>query len=95
MAAPTAYGSSQAGGLIGAVAARLYHSHSHARSELLLRPTPQLTATLDRCDPLSEARDRTCAHFTDEETKASGEETCPRLPKIKKVSSDMELGPSS
>ena len=47
-----AYGGSQARGLIGAVAAGLHHSHSHAGSELRLRPTPQRTA-------VSEARDRT------------------------------------
>ena len=46
-AAPTAYGGSQARGQIGAVAASLHHSHSNARSEPRLRPTPQLTATLD------------------------------------------------
>ena len=32
---------------IGAVAAGLCHSHNNARSEPHLRPTPQLTATLD------------------------------------------------
>ncbi len=32
-AAPTAYGGSQARGLIGAVAAGLHHSHSNAGSE--------------------------------------------------------------
>ena len=41
-AAPTPYGGSQARGLIRAVAASLYHSHSNAGSELCLRPTPQL-----------------------------------------------------
>ena len=41
-----AYGGSQPRALIGAVAAA-GHSHSHTISELLLRPTPQLTATLD------------------------------------------------
>ena len=41
------------GGLIGAIAASLYHSHSHTRSEPSLQPTPQ---TLN---PLSEAKDRT------------------------------------
>ena len=46
-AAPTAYGGSQAWGPIGAVAASLRHSHSHARSELSLRPTPWLMATPD------------------------------------------------
>ena len=35
-AAPMAYGSSQAGGLIGAAAAGLHHSHSSAESELHL-----------------------------------------------------------
>ena len=43
----TAYGSSQAGGQIGATAASLCHSHSNAGSELHLRPTPQLTAMPD------------------------------------------------
>ena len=46
-AIPTAYGGSQARGLIKAVAAGLYHSHSNTGFELRLRPTPQLTATLD------------------------------------------------
>ena len=48
-AVPAAYGGSQARGLIGATAAGLHHSHSHsnARSELFLRPTPQLMATPD------------------------------------------------
>ena len=46
-AAPTAYGGSQARGLIGAAAAGLGHSHSNAGSELHLRPTPQLMATPD------------------------------------------------
>ena len=41
------YGSSQARGLIEAVAAGLRQSHSNARSEPSLQPTPQLTATLD------------------------------------------------
>ena len=44
-AAPAAYGGSQARGLIGTVAAGL--CHRHARSELRLRSTPQLTARLD------------------------------------------------
>ena len=39
-----AYGGSQSSGLIGAVAAGLRQSHSNARSELHLQPTPQLTA---------------------------------------------------
>jgi len=38
-AAPTAYGSSQARGWIGAVATVLYHSQSNDRSELSLGPT--------------------------------------------------------
>ena len=46
-AAPMAYGGSEARGQIGATAAGLHHSHSHARSEPRLRPTPQLTATPD------------------------------------------------
>ena len=46
-AAPAAYGSSQAKGQIGATATSLYHSHSNARSELHLQPTPQLTARQD------------------------------------------------
>ena len=46
-AAPMAYGGSQARGQIIAVAAGLHHSHSNARSKPHLRPTPQLTATLD------------------------------------------------
>ena len=39
----TAHGGSQARGLIGTTAAGLHHSHSNARSEPCLRPTPQLT----------------------------------------------------
>ena len=35
-----AYGGSQAGGRIGAVAAGLHHSHSNVGSEPRLRPTP-------------------------------------------------------
>ena len=46
-AAPEAYGGSQTGGPIGAVAAGLHHSHSNVGSEPHLRPTPQLTATPD------------------------------------------------
>ena len=42
-----AHGGSQARGQIGAVAAGLYHSHSNARSEPHLQPTPQPMATLD------------------------------------------------
>ena len=34
-------------GPVGAATAGLCHSHSNAGSELHLRPTPQLTATLD------------------------------------------------
>ena len=41
------YGSSQARGRIGGVAASLHHSHSNLGSKLHLPPTPQLTATLD------------------------------------------------
>ena len=46
-AAPTAYGGSQARGLIRATAASLHNSHSNAGSEPHLGPTPQLTAPLD------------------------------------------------
>ena len=51
-AATTAYGGSQARGLIGAKVADLHHSHSSARSEPHLRPTPQLmgnTRSLTHC----------------------------------------------
>ena len=43
--ASAAHRGSQARGLIGAAAASLCHSHSNAKSEPHLRPTPQLTAT--------------------------------------------------
>ena len=43
-ATPVAYGSSQAKGLIRAVATKLCHSHSNAGSEPCLRPIPQLMA---------------------------------------------------
>ena len=46
-AAPTAYGGSQARGLIGAVATSLHQRHSNTGSELRLRPRPQRTATPD------------------------------------------------
>ena len=41
-----AYGSSQGRGRIGAAAAGLCHSHSNARYEPHLRPTPQLMTIL-------------------------------------------------
>ena len=41
-AAPVAYGSSQTGGPIGAVAAGPHHTHSNATSKLCLLPPPQL-----------------------------------------------------
>ena len=44
---PTAYGSSQARGLIRAVASGLHQSHSNARSKPCLGSTPQLMAMLD------------------------------------------------
>ena len=44
---PTAYGGSQARGLIRAVAAGLHQSHSNVGSEPSLQSTPQLTATPD------------------------------------------------
>ena len=50
---------SQARGGIRAITSGLRHSYSNARSKLCLRPTPQLTATLD-ANPLSGARDQTC-----------------------------------
>ena len=46
-AAPTAHGGSQARDPIRAVASGLYQSHSNARSEPCLQPTPQLTAMPD------------------------------------------------
>ena len=46
-ATPMAYGSSQARGPVRAVAASLRQSHSNARPNLRLRPTPQLTAMPD------------------------------------------------
>jgi len=54
-----AYGGSQARDRIGAVTAGLHHSHSNARSELHLGPTPQLTA-MQILNPLSKVRDWTC-----------------------------------
>ena len=54
-AAPMAYGGSQARGLTGATASSLCQSHSNARSEPRLRPTPQLMAT---ADPRPPERDR-------------------------------------
>ena len=58
-AAPTAYGGSQARGLIGAVVAGLYHSCSNMGSELHLLPTPQLTAMPDP-KPMEQGQDRSC-----------------------------------
>ena len=46
-AIPAAHGGSQARGLIGATVVSLRHSHSNTRSELHLRPAPQLMAMLD------------------------------------------------
>ena len=46
-ATPAAYGSSQARGRIGAIAAGLCHNHGNTGSEPHLWPTPQLTAILD------------------------------------------------
>ena len=46
-AIPTAYGGSQARALIGTTAAGVHHSHSDARSEPYLQPTPQLRAMPD------------------------------------------------
>jgi len=47
MAVLAAHGGSQARGLIGAIATGLRQSHSNARFEPCLRPTPQLTAMWD------------------------------------------------
>ena len=44
---PTASGTSQARGWIGATATGLHHSHSNAGSKLCLQPTPQLMAMPD------------------------------------------------
>ena len=46
-ATPTTYGGSQARGQIGPIATSLHHSHSKARSEPRLWPTPQLMAMPD------------------------------------------------
>ena len=46
-AALVAYGGSQARSPVGAVVTGLCHSHSNSGSEPRLRPTSQLTATLD------------------------------------------------
>ena len=46
-AAPTAYGGSQARGLIGAVATSLRQSHSNAGSKPNLQPTLQFTPMPD------------------------------------------------
>ena len=45
-ATPSAYGSSQARGVIRVSAAGLCHSHSNTRSEPCLQLTPQLTAAM-------------------------------------------------
>ena len=55
---PSAYGSTQTRGPIGATAARLHHSHSDVGSEPLLQPTPQLMATPES-QPTEQARDQT------------------------------------
>ena len=47
LAAPAAYGGSQARGPIGALASGLCQSHSKAGSKPRLQPTPQLSATPD------------------------------------------------
>ena len=46
-ATPAAYGSSQARGQMGVVAAGLHHSHGNAGSEPHLWPTAQLTEMPD------------------------------------------------
>ena len=59
-ASPVAYGSSQARGPIGAIAASLHHSHSNVGSKLYLQPTPWITATLD---PRPSERDQGSNHI--------------------------------
>jgi len=49
-AVPAAYGGSRARGLIGAVAAGLFHSHSNARSEPSLQTAPELKARDQTCN---------------------------------------------
>ena len=46
-APPTAYGSSQARGQIGATTSSLHHSHSNTASKPHLKSTPQFMARLD------------------------------------------------
>ena len=57
--APVAYAGSQARGLIGCIAAGLRQSHSNARSEPHLQPTPQLTVTPDP-SPTERGQGSTC-----------------------------------
>ena len=59
--APMVCGRSQVRDLIGATTAGLQHSHSNSGCKPFLQPTPQLMATLDPRDSLSEARDGTCS----------------------------------
>ena len=59
-AAFEAYGGSQVGGQIGAVAASLHHSHSNTGSEPLICNLWHSSWQLGILHPLSEARDRTC-----------------------------------
>ena len=58
-AVPVAYRGSLARGLIGTVAAGLYHSHSNARSEPCLRPIHHSSRQRQILNPLSKARDQT------------------------------------
>ena len=58
-AAPAAYGGSQAGGQMRAIATGLHHSHSNTNSKPRLQPTPQLTQH-QILDPLGKSRDQTC-----------------------------------
>ena len=62
MAAPTAYGGSQARGQIGAIATGLRHSHSNTGFRILATSATYTTAHSKGwiLSPLSEARDRTC-----------------------------------
>ena len=46
-ATPVAYGSYKARDQTGTAAVGIHHNHSNAGSELHLKPTPQVVATLD------------------------------------------------
>ena len=58
-AVPTAYGGSQARGLMWATAAGLHHSQSNSGSKPHMRPTPPQLLATQVLNPESEARDWT------------------------------------